>query len=248
MRWGPSGGWSLLLGGRGPRPPTTAGPGRPHRLRSAGVADLLALTVADPPAVWQDLGFAVEGGEGPTDDALAWVGGVALRLGAEGRGVTAWSLAGVGLPGTDDLEGLALAGGFPLAGTAREHPNGVVAIDHLVVSTPDVERTVATFGSLGLELRRRREGEAYGQQMHQAFFWLGDVILEVVGPPVPKGDGPASFFGLAFSVADLDATAAYLGDRLSAPKEATQPGRHIATLRSAAGSSVAMAFMSPHPK
>ncbi|MBV9662995.1 MAG: glyoxalase, partial [Actinobacteria bacterium] len=61
----------------------------------------------------------------------------------------------------------------------------------------------------------------------------------------PTGDGPARFYGLAFTVADLDATAAYLGDRLRPAKDAVQPGRRIATLDKSAGSSVAIAFMSP---
>jgi hypothetical protein len=71
------------------------------------------------------------------------------------------------------------------------------------------------------------------------------VILEVVGPPQPTEDGPARFFGLAWTVADLDATAAYLGDRLHPAKEAVQKGRRIATLDRTAGSTVAHAFMSP---
>ena len=44
--------------------------------------------------------------------------------------------------------------------------------------------------------------------MRQTFFRLGPVILELVGPPQPDGDGPARFWGIAFTVADLDATAA----------------------------------------
>ena len=83
--------------------------------------------------------------------------------------------------------------------------------------------------------------------MVQVFFRLGEVVLEVVGGPQPSGDGPARFFGLAFTVADLDATARYLGDRLHPAKGAVQPGRRIATLDRGAGSTVAMAFMSPGP-
>ena len=80
--------------------------------------------------------------------------------------------------------------------------------------------------------------------MRQAFFRMGPVILEVVGGRKSTGDGPARFFGIAFNVADMDATAAYLGDRLHPAKKAVQPGRLIATLDKGAGSTVGMAFMS----
>ena len=43
----------------------------------------------------------------------------------------------------------------------------------------------------------------------------------------------------------VDATAAYLGDRLHRAKDAVQPGRRIATLDKEAGSTIAIAFMSP---
>ena len=81
-------------------------------------------------------------------------------------------------------------------------------------------------------------------RVHKAFFRAGEVILEVVGPPTPDGDGPAGFYGLAFNVVDLDETAGFLGDRLHPAKEAVQEGRRIATLDKGAGSSVAIAFMS----
>ncbi len=133
------------------------------------------------------------------------------------------------------------------APAAPEHPNGVVAIDHVVVSTPDLERTVAALEGLGLECRRRREGAAYGsQRMRQAFFWLGDVILEVVGPEQPdpaRAEQPASFFGLALTCADLDATGAYLGERMKPPVEAVQQGRRISTISSKAGARVPIALM-----
>ena len=49
-------------------------------------------------------------------------------------------------------------------------------------------------------------------------------------------DGPAFFWGLAFKVADLDATVAAIGDgALQRPAPAVQPGRRIATLRRSAG-------------
>jgi hypothetical protein len=130
-------------------------------------------------------------------------------------------------------------------GRSACHPNGVTAIDHLVVATPDLDRTVRALEVAGLQLRRTREGEAYGHRMRQAFFKLGSVVLEIAGPPSPMGEGPAGFFGVAFTVADLDTTAALLGSRLHPAKDAVQPGRRIATLDKAAGSTTGIAFMSP---
>lgn len=204
---------------------------------------LVSLLVADPPEAWADLGFTVA-------DSGSTVGGVHHELsGGPGKGVLSWSLDGVTLPGgSGDLDGLPTAVAAPPDGDEHPHPNGVVEIDHLVVATPDMDRTVAAFEQAGMRALRRREAEAYGSAMVQTFFRLGPVVLEVVGKPEPQGDGPARFFGLAFTVADLDATAAYFGERLHAPKEAVQPGRRIATLDNTAGTSVAMAFMSPEPE
>jgi hypothetical protein len=81
--------------------------------------------------------------------------------------------------------------------------------------------------------------------MQQVFFRAGEVILELVGPVEPKGDGPAGFYGIAVNVADLDATKATLGDRVTDPKDAVQPGRRIATLKTRdLGIATAIAFMS----
>jgi hypothetical protein len=113
------------------------------------------------------------------------------------------------------------------------------------VATPDLGRTVDAFEAAGLRLRRTREIGTAGRPMRQAFFRLGPAIVEVVGPAPASGSGPASFYGLAFTVADLDATAAFLGQRLQPAIDAVQPGRRIATLDRAAGSTVPMVFMSP---
>ena len=131
-----------------------------------------------------------------------------------------------------------------------EHPIGALRIDHLVVMTPDLDRTVrAVERTLGLPLKRTRDGSAAGRPVRQAFFRMGEVILEVVGPPDPdpaRAGGPAAFFGVAVTVASLDAAFERLGpDLLSPPKPAVQPGRSIATVRSAAGLQVALALMTP---
>jgi hypothetical protein len=82
--------------------------------------------------------------------------------------------------------------------------------------------------------------------VRQGFFRAGEVIVEVVGQhEVTDPDGAATFFGLALTVTDLDATKRFFGDRLSDPKPAVQPGRRVATLRHReVGMSGALAFMS----
>ena len=87
----------------------------------------------------------------------------------------------------------------------------------------------------------------------QAFFRLGEVILEVVQEPeeaVSKAGGtdrPAFFWGLALIAPDLDATVARLGEHVSEIRTAVQPGRRIATLRRSAGIGLPVALMTPPP-
>jgi hypothetical protein len=83
-----------------------------------------------------------------------------------------------------------------------------------------------------------------------AFFRLGEPILEVVEAPegtsvARNPGGPARLWGIAFLVADMDATGSVLGELLGTPREAVQPGRRIATLRPEAGLGPAIAFMTP---
>jgi hypothetical protein len=123
------------------------------------------------------------------------------------------------------------------------HPNGAVRIDHVVVNTPDLSRTFAALQDAGLDLRRVRE---HSDTLHQGFFRLGEVILEVVGPPQPAGDGPAGFWGLVAVVPDVDALAASAEPGLfGEPRAAVQEGRRIVTVQRAAGLSVALAFLTP---
>lgn len=199
---------------------------------------LAALDIADPIEAWRDLGFTVD----ESGDTVT-VGATTYRFGRGRKGVTGWAIAGI--PG-DPIDGLAqLDDAPPPAAAAPAHPNGVVALDHLVVLTPDHGRTIAAIEATGLPCKRVRDTNTYGTPAKQGFFKLDDgVILEIVGPAEPMGDGPPRFYGLAFTVADLDATAAYLGERLHPAKDAVQPGRRIATLDKSAGSTVAIAFMS----
>ena len=198
------------------------------------MAEISLLAIADPAELWGDLGFVV-------DDGNVWVSGICHRLGEPGKGVVAWALRDAGA-----IEELPTKGDAPPAARPTpEHPNGVVALDHLVVATPDLGRTIVALESAGAGLRRTRDTGTAERPTRQAFFRLGPTIVEVVGPATESSSGAARFFGLAFTVADLDATARFFGERLRPAKDAVQPGRQIATLDRAVGSTVPLAFMSP---
>jgi hypothetical protein len=235
------------------------------------MTELLTLTVTDEPATWEALGFTVE-------DIAVRIGTVTILCAGtptsadEPNGILEWTIGWDletleahdldpdDLPG--DIDGVptsAIVG----AGTppvAPAHPNGVTTIDHVVVMTPDLDRTVAEFEALGIVCRRVREGASYGSiAMRQAFFWLGNpdgtddekVIVEVVGPDVldpDRANEPARFFGLALTSIDLEQSAAVIGEHLKPPTDAVQPGRKIATISSKAGSTVALVLMTPHPR
>ena len=205
-------------------------------------ASVEELVVADPPELWTELGFQVEG------DSCR-LGGVRVRLDpAAGRRLAGWSLAGIA---SEDLDGLATtAVDASSADAGPVHPNGAYGIDHVVAFTPNLDRTVATLQAAGLDLRRIREEPTPAGSPRQAFFRLGDVVLECAQMPESPDLDPsrnAHLWGLAVLTEDLDATAAYLGDRLGEPRTAIQPGRRIATLRRAAGSTLPLAFMTPQP-
>jgi len=117
-----------------------------------------------------------------------------------------------------------------------------LGIDHVVVNTPDLERTShALHEATGAELKRIRDA---GNGVRQGFHRLGDVIIEIVSAPsMPAGD--ASLWGFVLNVADVHEVAAYLGpDVLSPPKPAVQKNRLIATFRGAVGLGVPVALMS----
>lgn len=202
--------------------------------------ELVEVTAGDPVEVWRDLGFAVQ-------DDRCRIGPVDIVLDPSvGKGIRRWGLAGGQSCTPDSVEGLPTAWRDGPTDTALlPHPNGITAIDHIVVLSPDVDRTIASLAELGFELRRERLTDTYGAPMRQAFFRAGAVILELIGGQQATGDGGVRVFGLAFTSDDLDATAAYLGPRLHPAKDAVQEGRRIATLDKAAGSTVAIAVMSP---
>jgi hypothetical protein len=200
------------------------------------------LTVADAAAAWEACGFTVEG------DSCA-VGATRIRLvPADGAsGLTSWSLRELV---TTELDGLATSRSDRPLPERVAHPNGVTALDHVVAISSDLDRTVAALRGAGLDLRRIREQPTPAGAPRQAFFRLGEPILEVVQAPAEAiertgGDRPAFFWGLAFAAPEIEATVASLGGRASEIRDAVQPGRRIATLRRSAGLSLPVALITP---
>ncbi|HET7051256.1 MAG TPA: hypothetical protein VFI54_23520 [Solirubrobacteraceae bacterium] len=194
--------------------------------------ELVALEIADRPERWEALGFSV------SPDRVIELGGVQLKLGADGKGIVAWTLRGVAP--TSSIDGLRTrvidASVDSLGGAV--HPNGAIALDHVVIVTPDFDGTANAVAAAGMPLRR--EAERNGAR--QGFRRLGPAIMEIVQAPEVGG---TQFWGLVVIVSDLDALAERLGDLLRGIRPAVQPGRRIAPLRSKAGLGPAVAFMDP---
>ena len=171
------------------------------------------IVLGDPPAAWEALGFSVE-------DGIVALGEERLHLTGRGGGILEVTAPCVTVPQPD---GLTLnQGSDPYLRVA--HPNGAFAVDHVVVLTGSLDRTVSALQEAGLDLRRRTGG--------MAFLRLGSYILEVVER---EGD-PARFWGLVVVVPDPGAVPG-----AGPVKDAVQPGRRIATIR---GLGTALAVMS----
>ncbi|MGE2833753.1 glyoxalase [Mycobacterium sp. SMC-4] len=204
------------------------------------------LRVADTADAWTGSGFDV----GPDD--VCRVGGVCIRLlGRDGgAGIVGWSLAGLANHHADDLDGIPTTRSDTQPAAPGSHANGVTAIDHVVLMSPNLQRTAASLAAAGMDLRRERDTELGGRSIRQLFYRLGEVVLEVVGEPESAGDGPSTLWGITYVVTDIDATAAFFGDHAAPVKDAVQPGRRITTLRNLElGMSVRTAMISaPYPQ
>lgn len=204
---------------------------------------LKAVIVDDAIESWNAAGF--EGDDVVTIGSTTIVPTAAAERAVEGHRN---GIVGVSVEGIGELDGLVLGAWDPSSSPTdqSDHPNAVVAIDHIVVMTPDADRTTAAFEAQGLEARRVRRIELPDGDRRQTFFWMGDVICEVVGPDTADGDGPARWWGLALTVRDLEATTDVLGALATDIKPAVQPGRFVSTLRRDAGLGVPILFISKH--
>ena len=202
------------------------------------------LLIGDDPRSWEELGFRIA-------DGCCEIGAVGLRFvgDASERGILGWTLRELAVT---ELDGLPTSrSAHPPRAIVPAHPNGVVAIDHIVAASPSLDRSVRALERAGLDLRRVREQPTPAGAPRQAFFRLGAEILELIQEPEDSiqragggRDHPARFWGLAVRVADLDRTVELLGSHVSEIRPAVQPGRRIATIRRSAGLAVPLALMS----
>ena len=205
---------------------------------------LTTLTVGGAPAPWEALGLTARNG------SLSFAGVTVVCAGGD-PGIHSWHLCvepgstvRVGETLIDGIATTISAGDAPADGDTSIGSQRVVGVDHVVITTDDLDRTCAAIESgLGVEVRRERDA---GDGVAQRFFKLDNTIVEVVtGPHVTSAS--ASLWGFVVSVDDLFELAEELGvDVTSAPKRATQPGRYISTARSAVGLGVPFAMMTPH--
>ncbi len=174
---------------------------------------LQALHTRDDPAVWAALGFA----------APVRVGPVAITC----DGGSGWTLTG---EDAGDVDGIPTRWAPP----AGDVVPGERELDHVVVLTDSLDRTVDALVAVGGDERRRID---IGRG-RMAFVRLG-VILEVVERA--EVEAP-HIWGLVAVVDDL---AGLPADLVGSPKDAVQPGRRIVTVRPMAGLDTAVAFMTP---
>lgn len=209
--------------------------------------ELRRLLVADDPEAWIAAGFAVsDNGTGGTETVI---GSIAVRfVNGPGEppktGILGWELTEIG---DGSIDGIMSIGTESPPSTAMEHPNKVSRMDHVVIMTPDLERTTASLRGFGFSPRRTRAIPGSEPPRSQIFFWAGETIFEVVGPVEATGSAPARVWGFALTTDDMDAAAAAIGTNLGTAKPAVQPGRHIATVDTATlGITTAIALMTPH--
>lgn len=125
---------------------------------------------------------------------------------------------------------VSLAQRDPGAGGSRDR----LALDHVVIRTPNPERAVALCGGrLGLDMRLDRSNPAWNARL--MFFRCGDLVVElahVLSDGV--SDAPDTFGGLSWRVPDIEATHERLtkaGFSLSPVRTGRRPGSRVCTVR-----------------
>lgn len=203
------------------------------------------MTVTDDPDAWRQAGFTLL----DTPEPLVDLGGIFVAFDAEAPSPISWTFDGLSSD-SDDLDGIAtMQRPNPYDASEVSNSNGVVHLDHVVMMSPSLPRTVPTLEAAGFEVRRRRD---IPQGRQQVFLWAGLSIIELVGvldadENLSVEEHPSSLWGLAMSTSDIDTAAETLGDLVGGIKDAVQTGRRIATVRtSELGITPTIALLTPH--
>ena len=203
------------------------------------MAVLLALHAGGQTKSWESIGLKFDG-------FSCYLADVALEIHEGTPALTGWTIAAEH-PGVFDIDGIATTVVAASHSRASSSPCGtekITGLDHVVINTDNLDRTCdALCERLGVEVRRERD---VGNGVVQRFIKLSNTIIEVVTGPHITTPG-ASLWGMVISVDNMETWAAHCGpDVTSVPKQATQPGRLISTVRSGVGLGVPFAVMSPH--
>ena len=201
------------------------------------------LTVQGNPAAWRALGLVV------ADDGFVPLMGTSIKI-EEGpdAGLVGWAFSGVesDFGSVDPIDGLRTESVAARPPVFAAHPIGASGLDHVVVMTPDLDRTSSAVEAVtGFERKRVRSVDGPGGVMYQGFHRIGrgGLIVEIVQRP-EADEGPAAFWGVVLNVDDLDAACAHIGsDLIGDAQDAVQPGRRIATVRREAGLGLPVALM-----
>lgn len=207
---------------------------------------LRSLLIGDTASSWIKAGFDVLEANGRSSTTI---GDVSIELlGSDGdRGIVAWRFDDLDLGEGQNIDGVQTLGVREPPPAPQKHQNLVSHLDHVVMFTPNIQRTISKLEAAGFEARRIRDIPGTEPLRQQVFFWAGSTIIELVGPAEPTGDGPASLWGLAVTCDDLEMAHERLDGVLGNPKPAVQTGRRIATLRTRdIDISTSIALMTPH--
>lgn len=198
------------------------------------MARITQLTVGGSPAAWSSLGFSF-------DDDRCTFGDLVVRVDRSFEpGFVSWTLGHVVV--TESPDGLeTMFDDHVVAPDSGSSIIDVVGIDHVVVMTNDLQRTSSALSRVtGDPLKRVREA---GNGIRQGFHRLGSVVVEVVES---ERVAQTHLWGFVLTVGNLDDVVAHMGpDVIGSPRDAVQPGRRIATIRSGVGLGVPVALITP---
>jgi len=113
----------------------------------------------------------------------------------------------------------------------------VHTMDHFVIATPNIERTLAHYGArMGLDLRLDRSHPEWGA--HFLFFKTGGLIFEIVHRLEEDTDTAENdqIFGLTWTVKNIESAHARLkaaGLNISEVRSGRKPGSQVFTIRDA---------------